>query len=174
MPWQIRWFSTARISMDTNSTIKHYVKPDGTLVVRAFCVRNLIFKTDDGNLIKCVLLQKHLAFKVGIQFDIQKNRMNGQIIWFQRDNTYPDYCHVRISLNLLWRAQTLGQGADNPLCVYQDKARENQRSEYILIIEGTLYPSFSIVVPPWLYAHSLTKSFWSSANQQPREHRPQA
>ena len=83
--------------MDTNSTIKHYVKPDGTLVVRAFYVRNLIFRTEDGIIIKRVLLRKNLAFEVGVQFDIQKNRMNGQIIWFQRDTMYPYYCPVRIS-----------------------------------------------------------------------------
>jgi hypothetical protein len=114
-------FRQQEFAMDKNSVIKHYVKPDGTLVVRAFCVRNLIFRTEDGSIIKRVLLRKNLAFEVGVQFDIQKNRMNGQIIWFQRDNTFPDYCPVRISLNLLWRAQTLGQGADDPLCVYQDK-----------------------------------------------------
>ena len=102
--------------------MKHYVKPDSTLIVQAFCFRNLIFKTKDGNIIKRVLLRKNLAFEVSVQFDIQKNRMDEQIIWFQRDNTYPNYCPVRISLNLLWRAQTLGQGADDPLYVYQDKA----------------------------------------------------
>ena len=65
-------FRQQEFAMDSNSTIKHYVKPDGTLIVRAFCVRNLIFKTKDGHTIKRVLLRKDLAFEVGVQFDIQK------------------------------------------------------------------------------------------------------
>ena len=65
-------FRQQEFAMDTNSTIKHYVKPDGTLIVRVFCVRNLIFKTKDGHTIKRVLLCKDLAFEVGVHCDIQK------------------------------------------------------------------------------------------------------
>ena len=47
--------------------------------------------------------------------------MNGQILWYQRETRFPDYCPVCLGLNLVWCVGTLGQQNDDPLCVYRDK-----------------------------------------------------
>ena len=65
------------------------------------------------------MLQERLdAKELGTEFDVQKDRMNGQITNHKRPPTYPEYCPVTLALKIIARAQILGYGEpEDPLCV---------------------------------------------------------
>ena len=90
--------------MDSKYTIRYYVLPDGTYVVRAFTVKNFICYDDKGDVIDEPLTARHQVVVGATQYDVQKNRMNGQIISYRRLDGQPDYCSVENMLEILTRA----------------------------------------------------------------------
>ena len=114
-------FRQQEFAMDSKDTIKYYVKPDGSLVTRSFTVSNFLFRDEDEILIKYPLIKRASVCNLGTLYEMQKNRMNGQVLWYQREPRFPDYCPVCLGLNLVWRAGVLGQTGDDPLCVYRDE-----------------------------------------------------
>ena len=62
----------------------------------------------------------------GVEFDVQKNRMNGQIITFVRlARRFKHYCPVENQLDILDRAVYLSfKDPGDPLCVYRNEKGE--------------------------------------------------
>ena len=74
----------------------------------------MIVNTDD------VIEDRDLAEQMGQQYEIQKNRMNGQIVTQNRDHECPKLCAVKLSIDVIVLAKNLG--AKNPvdlLCLFQ-------------------------------------------------------
>ena len=109
--------------MESPTEIRYYVLPDGTCVVRAFVMRNFICYDIRGVAIYRPLTQRDLIHKLGQEFDVQKNRMNGQIICIGRLPSLPEYKDfdpVENGLQLLARCDALGfTDPESPLCVYK-------------------------------------------------------
>ena len=64
------------------------------------------------------LQERDLSQKFGTEYDVQKKRMNGQIILYARVVLHPKYCPDVLGLNIVARAEVLGNtGPDDP-CVY--------------------------------------------------------
>ena len=116
-------FRQQEFCMDSKKKIKYYVIPNGTKVVRAFTVKNFIFFDEDACRIVHPLLQRDLAERIGNEYDIQKNRMNGQILSYARlSSEHVAYCPVALGLNIVARAEVLGNTEpEDPLCVYKDE-----------------------------------------------------
>jgi hypothetical protein len=64
------------------------------------------------------LLHPELIETVGTRYVVQKNRRNGQVIWFSRDLANPSFCPVVHALSLVCHAVILGQSPSDPICVY--------------------------------------------------------
>ena len=91
-------------------------------MVRAFTLSNFIFYDEDGMPVnrQACLNHRPLAHKLGQQYDIQKNRMNGQIITVNREPAFPPICPVELELNIVESALALGaKNPDDPLCLYR-------------------------------------------------------
>ena len=133
--------------MDSKNEIKHYIMPDGTQVVRAFTVKNFIMFDDDNVRLPKPLARRRAIRKLGIEYDVQKNRCNGQIIAYLRLPKEPIWCPVELALNILTRAQVLGSSdPEDPLCVYRDK---DGNIQYITGNDVTAYYRFvtKLVMP---------------------------
>lgn len=115
-------FRQQEFAMDSKNNIKMYVLPDGKLVVRSFTVSNFIFYDKDGIQMQKPLQNRSSAQQLGTLFEVQKNRMNNQVIKHARlSSEYADYCPVELGLKIVTRAQLLGNTApDDPLCVYKN------------------------------------------------------
>lgn len=106
-------------AQDKPHEIKYYHTPDGD-VMRAFSVSNILFRDAHGMpLATSVAMDTpDLVVQVGTRYDIQKNRNNGQVLWYHRDTLNQNYCPVVRALSLVRRAIRLGQSSSDPLCVY--------------------------------------------------------
>ena len=60
--------------MEKQQVIRYHVKPDGTKVVRPFCLKDFIWYDGDGMIISLtrVLADRNLASQVGCHYEIQK------------------------------------------------------------------------------------------------------
>ena len=115
-------FRCQEFAMDKPSIIRVYVKPDGTHIVRAFTLKNFIFHDTHSSRIpwKQALLSPQAVHKVSTEYDIQKNRVNGQLISFVREPRFPALCPVSIALAIVRLATELGASqCQDPLCVYR-------------------------------------------------------
>lgn len=88
-------------------------------MLRAFAVNNFLFRDALGVLVQDPLSRQEAVVQVGIHYDIQKNGMNGQVIWYHMEPRYPEFCPVQVAFRLVQRALSLGQAPSDPLCVYQ-------------------------------------------------------
>lgn len=154
-------FRQQEFAMDKKDEIKTYVLPNGAQVTRAFVVRNFLYRDEKQRRISSPLLHRNRINEAGPQYDVQKNRVNGQIIWFARDREHPEYCFVENSLTLLWRAQTLGQGPEDPICVYQDRNGTKQLltgtdvTEYFRFVVRLVNPSIDDAELKLISTHSI-------------------
>ena len=116
-------FRQQEFCMDSKNTIKYYVMPNGTKVVRAFTVKNFIFYDEDKGTLSKPLLHRELAARIGTEYDIQKNRMNNQILSYARlIPQHQAYCPVELSFQIVACVEVLGSTEPNdPLCVYKDE-----------------------------------------------------
>ena len=101
--------------------------------MRAFTNRNFIFYDKDGAILSAPFERPRVNIDgLGTLYDVQKNRMNNQIIKFICVIDYPTYCPVESGLNIKTRANVLGKtGPEDPLCVYEGK------NGIILYLTGT-------------------------------------
>jgi hypothetical protein len=139
-------FRCQEFAMDDHHTIKTYLMPNGVEVTRAFCVRNIKFRGRGRSTIVYPLTNRDMIEEVGTEYDVQKNRCNGQTPWFHCERRHPQYCPVQLALKLVWRARTLGQKEDDPLCVYRHTNGENR---YLTGTDVTKYYRFvyKLVMP---------------------------
>ena len=110
--------------MEKKQVIQYYVKPDGTKVVRAFCLKDFVWYDENGMIISLtkVLANRELAAQVGHHYEIQKNRMNNQIVSQNCDTAYPTLCAVETSIAIVELAMQCGSTQPNdPLCVFQSE-----------------------------------------------------
>jgi hypothetical protein len=154
-------FRQQEFAMDVRDTIKWYVLPNGVKVARAFCVRNMHFRTVARIRIRSPLVNPDESEEVGPEYDVQKNRRNGQIIWFRRERRHPKCCPVRIGHRLVWRAEALGQQQDDPLCVYRDADGNvcyltgRDVTDYFRFVTKLVYPSISDEELSLISTHSI-------------------
>jgi hypothetical protein len=82
--------------MKKKQVVQYYVKPDGTKVVRTFCLRDFISYDEDGMIISLtrVLVDRNLESQVGRHYEIQKKHTNSQIVTQHCDTAYPSLCAV--------------------------------------------------------------------------------
>ena len=75
-------FGRQEFAMAKKHVIQYYVKPDGTKVVRSFCLKDFIWYDEDGMIISLtrVLPARELAAQVGHYYEIQKSCQNNQIV----------------------------------------------------------------------------------------------
>ena len=102
--------------------IQVYVKPDGTQVMRAFTLKDFIWYDEDGMIVSLdtVLSNRLLAAQVGHHYEIQKNRMNNQIMTQNRDKNCPHLYAVEVSLDIVQLAMKCGaMDPYDPLCLFQ-------------------------------------------------------
>ena len=141
-------FREQEFAMEKRFVIRHYLLPNGDKIVRAFVMRNFIFYADELVRIPLedALRDRAQVQRTGHQYDIQKNRQNGQIIAYVRVTSHPEYCPVEIGLNICERALQLGQGHDDPLCVYRN---EQGHKSYLTGSDITKYYRFiaQLVMP---------------------------
>jgi hypothetical protein len=155
-------FRLQEFAMDKPFEVRTYVLPDGTQVVRAFQVKNFIFYDDSAVKIKEPLRRRRDAKELGTEFDVQKNRMNGQITNHRRLPTYPAYCPVNLALKIVTRAEILGYDEpDDPLCVYKDTEgivrflTGTDVTEYFRFVTKLVIPSIEDAQLKLISTHSL-------------------
>ena len=64
--------------MDKKNNIQFYVIPNGTLIARAFTMKNFIFFDEDEMRLALseALHDRESVHSLGTEYDVQKNRMN--------------------------------------------------------------------------------------------------
>ncbi len=87
--------------MDSKPEVKHYIMPNRTLIVHAFTIKNFIMFDESNICLRNPLLFCQLIQKLGIKYDVQKNRRNGQIIAYLRFLGFLIWCPVKLALNIL-------------------------------------------------------------------------
>jgi len=130
--------------MDKKDDIQFYVMPDGTLIARAFTMKNFIFFDEDEMRLALskALHDRKSVHSLGTEYDVQKNRMNNQVITFNRESDTPGFCPVEVGLNIVEMAMALGAKDDaDPLCLYRT---ETSDVEYITGDMITKYYRFVI------------------------------
>jgi hypothetical protein len=100
-------FRQQEYAMDHKNKVKYFVTPAG-LITCAFTMENILFRDRDRMKIRDPLLCPDIIEAVGTRYVIQKNRRNGQVIWYSRDVANPSFCPVVRALSLVCRAKILG------------------------------------------------------------------
>ena len=145
-------FRRQEFAMEKKNEIQVYIKPNGELVVRAFCLRNFLFYDKDGLLIsyKEVLANHSVAHQTGQHYEIQKNRMNDQIIKQNRDISCPELCPVELAIKIVDLAVKLGvKTPTDPLGVFQSDDGDilyltgDQITKYYRYVTRLVFPSIS-------------------------------
>ena len=151
-------------AMDKSDEIQYYVKPNGELIVRAFTLSNFIFYDDDGMPVdrQACLNHRPLAQQLGQEYDIQKNRMNGQIITVHREPAFPPFCPVELGLDIVEMAMALGaKEPDDPLCLYRTSKGDikfitgDMITRYYRFVTKMVFPHISDEMLKLISTHSL-------------------
>ena len=67
--------------MEKQLVLQYYIKPDGTRVVRSFCLKDFIWYDEDGTSISLTrIADRKLAAQVGHHYEIKENCQNNQIV----------------------------------------------------------------------------------------------
>jgi len=149
------------IGMDAPDKIKYYNTPDGR-VMRAFSVDNIMFRDSHGMPIstESALDSPESVAQVGTCYDIQKNRRNGQVLWYHRDVNNSDYCPVMRALSLVRRAVQLGQSASDPVCVFIKNNKvvyltDNDVTSYYRTVTQRVHPTITAEMLSLVSSHSI-------------------
>ena len=148
-------------AMDSPDKIKYYNTPDGD-VMRAFSVANILFRDVHGMPLATTTAMEtpNLVAQIGTCYDIQKNRNNGQILWYHRDTLNPSYCPVLAALSLVQRAIRLGQSSSDPLCAYSKNGTKvfltaNDVTAYFRYTMKLAHPTITDEMLSAISTHSL-------------------
>ena len=145
-------FRRQEFAMEKKDKIQVYVKPNGELVVRAFTMQDFLFYDEDGMQISYdeVIMDRALARQTGQHYEIQKNRMNNQIVKQNRDLSCPKMCPVELSIDIVQLATTLGANKpDSPLGVFQSDDGDtvyltgDQITKYYRYVTKIVFPTIS-------------------------------
>ena len=102
-------------------TRKHsYELVDETTEARAMIDSDWSYYDHKGRLIDKLSSNEHLVYKVDICWRFQKNKQNGEVISFWRDNIDPRFCPVRAAWRITMRSQRLNIDPSQPLGQYFD------------------------------------------------------
>ena len=157
-------FRRQEFAMDKSDEIQYYVKPNGELIVCAFTLSNFIFYDVDGMPVdrQACLNNRSLAQQLGQQYDIQKNRMNGQIITVHREPAFPPFCPVELGLDIVEMAMALGaKGPEDPLCLYRTSKGDikfltgDMITRYYRFVTKMVFPHISDEMLKLISTHSL-------------------
>lgn len=101
-----------------------------------------------------------LVVQIGTCYNIQKNRNNGQILWYHKDTLNPSYCPVLAALNLVQRAIRLGHSSSDPLCVYLKNGTKlfltgNNVTDYFWYAMKLAHPTITDEMLSAISTHSL-------------------
>jgi len=112
-------------------------------------------------IIRDALLHPDLVEAVGTRYAVQKNRRNGQVIWYSKDVANPSFCPVARALSLICRALISGQPPSDPICVYRDTTDNTVYltgaaiTEYFRYITKLVYPDIDAAALASISSHSL-------------------
>ena len=130
--------------------------------MRAFTVKNFKFYDEDHDVMwKPLLHKEEEAKELGVVFDIQKNRRNGQETGMVAIPDFPDFNPVKAGLNVLSRADTLGSTEpDDPLCVYKEGDHVHYLTgkditDYYRFVAQLVHPNISDAELKLISTHSL-------------------
>jgi hypothetical protein len=153
-------FRQQEYAMDHKNKVKYFNTLKGQ-VVCAFTVENILFRDRDRMIVHDPLLYSELIKTVGTRYTVQKNRRNGQVIWFSGDLANPSLCPVVRALSLVCRAVILGQSPSNPICVYQDTTDNMVYltgaaiTKYFWHVMKLVYPDINAAALASISSHSL-------------------
>ena len=157
-------FRRQEFAMEKQLVIQYHIKPDGTRVVRSFCLKDFIWYDEDGMIISLaeVLADRELAVQVGHHYEIQKNRQNNQIVTQNRDTAYPSLCTVEASIDIVELAMQCGSnGPSDPLCVFQSEDGSNvyltgdMITKYYRHVTQMVFPTISVEELRLFSCHSI-------------------
>jgi hypothetical protein len=130
--------------------------------MRAFSVDNILFRDSHGMPIstESALASPESVVQAGTCYDIQKNRRNGQVLWYHKDILNPDYCPVMRALSLVRRAVQLGQLPSDPLCVYIENDKrvyltDKVVTEYYRTVTKRVHPTITEEMLSLISTHSI-------------------
>ena len=87
---------------------------------RAMVDGDWLFYDERGYLLDKKEAYSHRVFRVDICWRVQKNKMNGEIISFWRDDGNPAWCPVRAAWRICLRARRMNIPDGEPLAQYRD------------------------------------------------------
>ena len=128
--------------MDYKDKVKYSNTPVGQ-IVHAFTMENILFQDEKQIMVRDPLLHPYLIKAVGTRYVVQKNRRNGQVIWYSRDATNPSFCPVVRALSLVHHTVILGRSPSDPICVYRDT------------INNTVYLTGTVITKYFQYVTKL-------------------
>ena len=157
-------FRRQEFAMESRSVIQVYVKPNGTHVVRTFTTKDYIWYNDNGMIVALeeVLQKRLVAAQVCHHYEIQKNRMNNQIVTQNRDTNFPKLCAVEASIEILKLAMSCGEkDPEDPLWVFQTVEGTfayltgDMITKYYRYVTQMVFPSISADELKLFSCHSL-------------------
>ena len=153
-------FCQQEYAMDYKNKVKYFNTPVGQ-VVRAFTMENILFRDKDRMIVRDPLLCPDLIKAVGMRYAVQKNRRNGQVIWYSRDATSPSFFPVVHALSLVCCPVILGQSPSDTICVYRDTTDDTVYltgtaiTEYFRYVTRLIYPDIDEATLAAISSHSL-------------------
>ena len=150
-------------AQSTHKKPDYHKYPSGKKVIKAICTDRIRCYTKNGKLIDDPVSRprRDEVETLSITWVIQKNRKNGEIKWYTKDKINPRTCAVEAIINIIERAQSLGQDVDLPFAVYRNKNGQkqyitgNRLTKHIRKIAKKLYPHMSEDELGYFSCHSL-------------------
>lgn len=100
-----------------------YERVTNTNDSRAMINSDWLFYDQNGHIIDKTNSNSSRVFRVDICWRFQKNKQNGEVISFWRDNVEPRFCPVRAAWRISLRALRLGIPAQQPIGQFFDHTR---------------------------------------------------
>jgi len=124
-------FRQQEYTVDHKNKVKYFI---------AFTMETILFRDIDRMIICDAFFRPDLVKAVGTRYAVQKNRHNGQVIWYSRGMANSRFCLVVRALSLVRRTAILGQSPSNPICVYLDTTDD---TGYLTDIDASALASIS-------------------------------
>lgn len=149
--------------MESKTKIHYYIMPNGDKVVRAFQLRNFIFLDGDDVAIDCPLdRRRDIIQAVGLLYDVQKNRVNNQLVKYAGTPEHPDFCPTERSLSIVQRVRSLGYvDPATPACIYRHKNGRNYYlcnedvTKFLRFVKKMVHPNISDEELHLISVHSI-------------------
>jgi len=147
-------------AMDYKNKVEYFNTLVGQIMC-AFTMENILFQDEDRMIIRDPLLHPYLIKAVGTRYVVQKNRSNGQVIWYSRDVMNPSFCPVVRVLSLVRCMVILGQSPSDQICVYRHTTDDTVYltgtaiTEYFRYVTKLIYPDIDKVTLTAISSHSL-------------------